>query len=227
MEKHTKETFNLDSLCIRIKQGDELALKSLLNDSRIQNMINYSVWRICQKNNIPSRELVSVAQSIIWERIYINYIPAEDKLKGDNLVIRFIDSFLYGKLLNYIRKLKKLNWSIEERGFVRKIEFLSLDTKHPDSNEPFWSALPSDFQYTDLDNEIIQSVVNDLVRHKKVSQFDMLCFLKYKVLGFSYEELYHNIKSEYKINIRKTQVVYNVEFINNLLMNILKRRISQ
>lgn len=217
MKGHT----NLDQLCISIRDGtDERAILILLSDPRVKKLIHSAVWKILEKNSqATQKELVSISQTIIWEEIYKKYSEAEDKEKGDNLVIKYISSFLYGKLLNYVRQLKQMYWDIEERGLVKRYESASINEQHENVREPVYTTIadPNTFVIND-DLSLVESVIQNLVVTKRVSQFDMLMFLKYYLLGMSYEEIAESLKIEFGVRIKYPQIIQTV---NNILLLII------
>lgn len=214
---------NLNDLCITIRSGtDEKAITVLLSDPRIKKLMHSAVWKILEKNSQASqKELLAIAQTIIWEEIYHKYEGAEDELKGDHLVIKYVSSFLYGKLLNYVRQLKQMYWDVEERGLVKRYESTSINGQHEDVREPLYTTIedPNTFVIND-DLSLVQSIVQTLVTTKRVSQFDMLMFLKYQLLGMSYDEIVKNLKNEYGIRIRYAEVTRTV---NNVLLLIINQ----
>lgn len=213
---------NLNTLCLRIKIGDTSAIKELFSDYRVKALMNGAIYRVIRKNPEYTKEYLYVTlQNELWYEVYHNYRRAEDTEKGDNLVLRFLKSVAYNKLLNFVKKEKSLIWNNGE--YHRKYSTIDIDENNEvESDEDLEIALEN----TDL-TSIVRRSINEAVNTKKITVNDaQILIFKFKN-DMEHEEIKRILKRQLDMQCSTSWISQRVaESIKALKPILIKNNIG-
>lgn len=166
---------NLNLSCIKIKLGDDPS--ALFSDTRIQSIMHGAVSRILRKNpNYDHASLMYTLKNELWDEIKRNYVGASDLTKGDNLVLRFVKTVAYNRLLNFVRKDKGLIWSLQ--GYSKKYNTIDIE----EVTERFISEEDVDSKIDrDSTKHIVRKSLQEAVETGRITSNDAyILILKFK-----------------------------------------------
>lgn len=215
---------DLNNLCLLIQLGDNRAANEFLNEKAIRLTIGGAVKKIVSRNtNYDFKQLYALAQTELWDQILNNYKPPEDMKKSNNLVLRYVKTVVYDRLLNHIRDDKGLRWS--KKGFKHKIVTVPIDVPYShgsDDEVKLIDAVPDDNptdSYSIASNRkyLLRKALNKLVNNGKmpVSCNYIILLRFYKDMSHSeiQEYLYNTLGKECSLSWISTQIKMGLELL--------------
>jgi len=224
----------LNDVCIRIINGENEAVKELFSDQRINQIVESAIRRIKNKN--PEYHLGLLkrqARYEIWDEIQRNYCPARDPSKGDNLVLKFVLSITYKKLLNFIREDKKLRWT--SNGYQHKMVKVSMDSTDvdPSCSKGLHEIIPTDDPAIDetiitrQETELVQKALTYSVKSGKMKEIEnFIILLRFKE-NLSYQQIQKVLWNQFELEASSGWIAGCARNGMNVLKKVLERFIIE